>query len=499
MDDNKENIHLGDEKVKSKILKSVKWTAGNSVLNMLYGPIYKIVMALVVDPVGFAYISAFAAVNSIGSLLNKIGLGQALLVEKETDTRQFSSVFWVDVIKALLICVGIILLSPFIEMYYGLEGLGYMVAFFGISIFLSGASRVFRCYLQKELYLDSLVKIEVVQLLLDGILSITSICLLKSIFGYVIGTLVSHIISSALLVFASFRRGFRVKMCFDFSLVKKMGSYAQAVSARQILNYIVGIADELVIARLFSDKSILGYYYFAKDLIKKPQEVITAAVSRIALSAMAKFSDELKKLATLFSVMSKYLALVALPVFGGIILTADMFVPMFFGKEYTAAIFPISMFCISAAVSTISFSPASAVLYALKKPGTVLKIDMAINIGYIVALLLVPKNSVNAILFVAISEIILKALFYNVFARKNSKITLLSFLKLLKATIISVAAMMITGCFVKLVLSAFFENIVALSGVIIWGVVVHVGMMLILDKSFVKKALKTLKNQGSEV
>lgn len=488
-------MNENSSKIKGKIVKSAKWTTGNSVLNMIYGPVYKIVLALLLKPIGFAYISACAVILNLGALLTRMGYSQALLVENSPEDTSFSSVFWMDIIKSTLLCVVIFLCAPFVEFYYELDGLKEMVTVLSACVFLSGASRTFMCYLQKELRVDIIVKIEILQVLLDGGFSVFFIWKMQSVFGYVMGTLISRMVTTTLFVIFGLRQGFKFRFNIDWKTLKKLRSYAASVSARQLFDYFIQIADELIIARLFADKSVLGFYYFAKDLISKPQAVITSSVSRVALSTVAKFNDNIQMVSRLFLKMTKYLSLVAFPVFVGIVLTATEFLPLLFGSEYIGATFYVQMFCIGAMISTISLSPGSAVLYAVKKPNTLLYIDLCVNIPYILTLLFMGRNGVICILIITVSRMILSSVLTQIFTRRAIGLSYVEYCRNIFIPFIGVVAMSIIVGICKWFLSALDFEIVKLIVSIAIGVVTYSTVLIIKEKEEIIGLLRTLQNR----
>lgn len=492
-DKEKDVVCESDKKIKSKVIKSAKWTTTKSIFNMAYGPVYKIVLALIVSPLGFAYISAIKAVLNIGDLLSRIGFSQALIVENDSGKKQFSTVFWIDLLTAFLTGVGIFIAAPWVEKFYELSNLKEMITVASVCVFLTGITRTFKCYLQKNLRLDINVKIDIIDIIVDTISTVVFIILMDDITGYIYGTLVSRFVYLALYAYCAFRQGYRMGFYFDKSFLYKVRNFAGSVSFRQIFDYFARIADELLIARLFEDKSILGIYYFAKDLIAKPGQVITTAVSQVALSALAKFTDNMEKFNAIYLKISKCLAIASFSVFGGIALTAGEFVPVLFGNEYIDAIIYVQCFAITSAISTVVTSPASAVLYAKRKPGAIMWLDIFNNAIYLLLLLLLGRFGVIYVLITKMISSCASIPLTNGVTRRALDMPMSRFAGNLKSVFLAAICMIISVLGIKLLIPESLGYLTELCVAVVVGVAVFLILMWKSERKMLLELISMIK------
>lgn len=498
MDTQKDNYdeptaEVSTNSIKSKAIKSAKWTAAQSVLNMVYGPVYKILLAMIISPLGFAYISAILVVLSIGDLLNKIGFSQALIVEKDSGSKQFSTVFWIDLCSSLLVSGAIMLCSSWIDSFYELEGLKTMILLVGPCVLLSGLSRTFHCYLQKELRLDITVKIDVLKMLADTGFTMLFIVLTKSMIGYVIGTLISRFIMLVCYAWSAFRQGYRMGFYFDLQFLKKVKAFAGSVTFRQIFDYLVSKADELIIAAAFADKSVLGIYFFAKDMLAKPSQVIISAVSQVALSTLSKFADSVEKVAALYLKMSKYLVIAAFPILAGIAVTASEFLPALFGSEYSGAVVYIQCLAVSSMLSTVTFAPGSSVLYAMKKPKTVLGLDVMNNSVYLILMLLLARYGVIYILIAKVASTFFSVPMYHTVTRRSVNVSEKEYFKNVWVPVISTVLMVLCIIGLKLIVPESLGVWVELIASVCIGAAIYIIILFTKEKATVKEILSMIK------
>ncbi|MBQ4528069.1 MAG: oligosaccharide flippase family protein [Clostridia bacterium] len=491
---NSENTTSTNE-IKTKVIKSAKWTTAQSVINMVYGPLYKIVLAMVISPMGFAYISALLVVLSIGDLLNKIGFSQALIVEKDSGSRQFSTVFWIDLCSSALVSAAIMLCAPWIDSFYELEGLKTMILLVGPCVFVSGLSRTFHCYLQKELRLDITVKIDVLKMVADTVFTVVFIILTKSMIGYVMGTLLSRSLMLICYVIGAFRNGYRMGFHFDIEFIKKVKSFASSVTIRQIFDYLVSKADELIIAATFADKSVLGIYFFAKDLLAKPSQVIISAVSQVALSTLSKFADNVKKVASLYLKMSKYLAIAAFPVLAGLAVTASEFLPAFFGSEYAGAAIYIQCLAVSSMFSTITFAPGSAVLYAMKKPKTVLGLDVLNNSINLLLMLILARFGVIYLLVAKVASTFFSVPVYHTVTRRSVFVSETEYVKSVGIPILASAIMVAVVIGLKLIIPESFGIWIEFIASVAVGASIYIIILITREKNTLKELLSMVKRR----
>jgi O-antigen/teichoic acid export membrane protein len=97
----------------------------------------------------------------------------------------------------------------------------------------------------------------------------------------------------------------------------------------------------------------------AQSLTEAPHRLSTAIINQVSLPVFSKLQHDRSLLTAHFLKISKYLAVVSLPVQGGLILVAPELVPVLLSPKWEAIIVPFQLFCLEGTVilSTLTCSP----------------------------------------------------------------------------------------------------------------------------------------------
>src|SRR5699024_8625902 len=104
-------------------------------------------------------------------------------------------------------------------------------------------------------------------------------------------------------------------------------------------------------------------------------------------------------------------AIIGFPVFIGVVLTANLFVPLFFGEKWLDTIEVIQILSFAMIFQILTANIATSVLYSINRPNLVLIIDIISNALYITILFLLSSKGIFIILILYSINTILKAVF----------------------------------------------------------------------------------------
>src|SRR5699024_6305694 len=160
---------------------------------------------------------------------------------------------------------------------------------------------------------------------------------------------------------------------------------------------------------------------------------------------LSKFKNNINQLGNLYNLITKYLGVIAFPLFFGLVSTSYLFIPLLFGEEWLAS---NNFFIIIALASIPSFlinNLASSVLYTLNKPNLVFSIELIVNGIYIILLLITSRlsNNIYLILGIYVIYLIFKPVVLQYHTNKYLKLSFDKYILSLKFSFVSSIIMVI--------------------------------------------------------
>lgn len=148
--------------------------------------------------------------------------------------------------------------------------------------------------------------------------------------------------------------------CSDFAAVSRFSAFQLA---ERSVNFLGSNLDYLIIGK-FLGPAVLGPYYIAYQVVIQPTQRLGPILSRVAFPVFARVQDDPSRIGSGFLELSRFLALVALPLLVGLGVVAPSFFPIYAGDDWRTAS-QLAQFLVPVALLRVMGHPVGAVLLAL--------------------------------------------------------------------------------------------------------------------------------------
>ena len=152
----------------------------------------------------------------------------------------------------------------------------------------------------------------------------------------------------------------------DFTVAREILKFGGWITAIGIIGFLVAQGDDAVVGRVLGATS-LGFYYLAFLIATLPTSEIRLLVSRIALPAYAKMSDDINRLKEGYLRVLQMTAFVVTPAGIGLFLLAPEFTRIILGQKWQPIISPLQILAI-AGILTSFVTTGSSLFYASGRP-----------------------------------------------------------------------------------------------------------------------------------
>lgn len=480
-------------KLINKTKKSLKWTMVQTLFNSVVQPFYRIILALLLIPSEYAYISVILLIVSFAELLNNVGIGEAVIQRENVTKKDLSSLFFFNLLITIFIAGVLYFSSTLIESYYSMDNLALIVKYVTIIVLINGSTSLFKFYLHKEFFFKETSIINIIKITIEIILVTTLILLGKGILGFVLGVVISNIINGILITFIVLNKtNFRINWYFSLKNLLHFLNFGTLIAAKRILNFFSHRIDEIIIGGILTPE-ILGSYYLAKNILFQLQTLITTSFGQVLLPMFSKIKHDYVKLKHYYLKIMTIIALAGFPLFSGIIITADLFVPVIFGQEWAESIIVFKMLSLSILAILLSAGISTSLLYSVNKAGLLLKIDMIVISIYVLILMMLNNGELINILIIYTTYVFVKFIIIQYFIGSIFNIKAKYYFFLWKGTILSTIIMIISVAGFITLFDQVMNDLILLIASIILGIIIYSGVNILINRKQFFEALKIIK------
>ena len=318
--------------IKHDTISGLKWTTISTVTQTIVNIIKISVLARFLEKSDFGIMAVVTFVLGFMALFMDMGLSTAIMHKQNISQLEYASMYWINVVFSILLFLFIWMISPWVAEYYTESDLNSLIPLMGISIILSAIGQQYRTIEQKELNFKLISLVDIITSSAGLIVSVVLAIYGYGVYSLVLGSLTMYTISN-IFYFTNgiFKRGFVLH--FSYAEAKpflKIGLYQVG---GQVVNYFNRDVDILIIGKIFGSE-MLGGYSLAKQLVRRPLQLIDAVIIKVGISIFPLYQDNNKYLRRYTSRVLQLLGTANGVIYGLIAILATPLVRVIYGADY---------------------------------------------------------------------------------------------------------------------------------------------------------------------
>lgn len=327
---------------------------------------------------------------SLGMLIDtvsELGLGDQVVRFQGPDAPKFvSSVFWLQLGVAVLGALVLVVLSPWLAIWYKEADLRMACAGVAMACVANGASWVPMSLLNKRLEFKAIALRNAMATTLGGCLGLG-----LAYLGWGVKALVAMHVANALTgcAVASLSSGWRPSRSCQLHLVRPVRDVALHALGTRVVETITSRFDQLLIGSFFG-AAVLGLYALAVRFFDVIFQTLCGPVAVVLFSYLAQTHHDLVELRKRYLGILRNLALLAPAVF----LLAAMILPdmllLIFGQKWAGVAPYLRIILGAGAVLAVTFSH-TPVFSAIGQPRINFLVSSVASVVWLVSLLFLPK------------------------------------------------------------------------------------------------------------
>lgn len=450
--------------------------------------VVSIILARLLSPKEYGILALIMIFITIANVLVQSGFGTALIQKKNTDERDFSSVFFLSLFTSAMVYVVIFFLAPLLASFYRMEILTDVLRVMGIVVFPGAVISVQNAMIARSMAFRKLFVSTLIAAVISGGISI-----LMALRGFGVWALVYQQIfyyfSLMFMLFLTVR--WVPKKILDFERLKSLFGFGWKLLLASLMDTIFTNIQGLTMGKIYSDDT-LGNYNRGEQFPKLLVTNIGAAIQSVMLPVMSGFQDDKKKVKELLRNSITMSSFLVLPMMAGLFGIADNLVFVLLGEKWSGSVIFLRLMCIAYSFWPIHIANLQA-LNAIGRSDVFLKLEIVKKlIGVIVLLLGMSGGAIWMIALKAFADFL--CTFVN--AAPNRKFLNYSILEQWRDLLPTVAISLIMGAAVYFVSGMMQKGGVSLLLQIISGGVWYVVSAMLTRNASLQTLINLVRNRA---
>ena len=335
---------MNNTSISSKTIVGLSWGFLGLMLSSITQFIIGIVLARILTPDEFGIIGIASIFVSILPIFIDGGFTFALIRKKVCTEKDFSSVFYINAVTAILIYTILYLAAPFIGSLFDIPILVSILRVMGLSIVIGVIGIVPNAVLTRKLAFRTLTKIAIITQLISGSLAIFLAFKGFGLWALAIRSLVATLISKVAMIISA---TWWPKLIFDFNIVKQLFNFGSKLMFSLLLNTIFNNILHFVVAKFYNPAQ-LGLYTRADNFSKLPTEGVANTVHKVSFPVFSQLQHDTLRLKRAYRKVIINTTFISSILMFSLAASAQAFVLVTIGDKWLDSAHYLQLLCFSA-------------------------------------------------------------------------------------------------------------------------------------------------------
>lgn len=371
---------------KATIISSLVWKLFERVGTQGIAFIVQIVLARILLPEMYGTITLVTVFITLAKVFVESGLGTALVQKKDSDTKDFSSVFYLSLALSVILYALIFLSAPWIASFYKDDQLRPVLRVMGLILFFGAINSIQNAWVARHMMFKELFKRSIGALLVSGTAGIAAAYMGLGVWALVVQQLTNQ---AAITLIMWFTVKWRPTAEFSFPRVKKLFSFGSKLLLSSLIDMLYKDMRTLVIGRLYN-ASMLGYYSRGQQFPSFIFQNIDGSIQSVMLPALSSHQDDRKKIKSMTRRAVLTSSFFLFPIMIGLAVIAEPMVRLILTDKWMPSVPFLQVFCFTYVFYPINTANLQAI-NAIGRSDIFLKLQIIKKvIGVVILIISVP-------------------------------------------------------------------------------------------------------------
>lgn len=313
-----------------RIKKGVFWSAVDKIAYSAGQLCLNLIIARLILPEQYALVAMISIFMAIGQTFVDSGFGQAIIHKQDRNDVDLSTMFYFNILVALLMYGIIFLCSPLIADFYNNKIFIPLTRIVALNLIISSLSIVQRTILTIKVDFRTQAIISIISIITSGAITIWMAYVGYGVWAMVAQILIVHGVSCFLL-WISVR--WHPILKFSKQSFHSLFSYGSKLLASRLLNTICQNIYTLAIGKVYTPVQV-GYFNNANQLSLYSSCYLTDVINRTLFPIMCEMQGDKEKVLSFFYKSIRLSTYIIFPIMIGMIVLAKPFVLTILNQQW---------------------------------------------------------------------------------------------------------------------------------------------------------------------
>lgn len=404
---------MEEHKNNSRIISSLFWKMMESGGTQAIQFLVQIILARLLLPKEYGLIALVNVFILLANVFIQSGLNSALIQKKDVDEDDYSSVFVVSLIMAVLLYLVLFFIAPLISNFYRNKDLILMLRVLSIILIPGAINSIQNAYIARNMMFSKLFFSSLWAIVISGLIGVYTAFIGWGVWALVSQQIVNQFVITIIL-WSSIK--WRPKLVFSIKKMKVLLSYGWKLLASSLLNTLYTDFRTIIIGRIFSP-DMLGYYNRGRQFPQILVANINGSIQSVMLPALSINQDDKVKVKSIMRKAVMTSSFFLFPMMIGLAILAEPIVIIVLTEKWLPAVPFLQIYCVIFALRPIHTANVQAI-NALGRSDIFLKIEIIRSVIGIAVLFITIPFGIYAIAFGELISAIISTILYS-YPNKN--------------------------------------------------------------------------------
>lgn len=309
-----------------------------------------VVLARLLTPADFGLIAMVIAVTNFVMMFKDMGLSIATVQRAEINHAQISTLFWINTAIGFGLTLLVAALAPAIAWFYREPRLLAVTLVLATAFIFSGLTIQHQALLRRHMYFVALATVEVTAILIGVVTAVVAAYYGAGYWSLVLMQLAT---AGAIATGVWVASGWRPGWPRWHSGVRSMLSFGKNVTSFHVINYFARNSDKILLGRFYGS-GVLGLYSKAYGLLMLPISQLTAPLTSVAVPALSRVQDDLRKYTSYYTKLILLLSFVSMPLTVLMAACSRSIIHLLLGEQWLGAVSVFKILAITAFIQPVA-------------------------------------------------------------------------------------------------------------------------------------------------
>lgn len=319
--------------------------------------VVSIILARLLEPKAYGTLALIYVFTSILDVFINSGLGTALIQKKDADNIDFSTVFYFNILIAIVSYILIFIGAPFIANFYKEVAMTPYIRVLSLTLLLSGIKNVQYAYISRNLMFKVFFFATLTGTLFSAIVGIAMAYKGFGVWALIAQRISTQVVSTAIMWGIIH---WTPRLVFSWERLKGLYRYGWKLLASALLNTIYMRMHSLIIGKMYSAED-LAYFHRGENFPIMLASNLNNAIDSVLFPAMSQVQDNLTRLKDMTRSAIKLATYIIMPSMACLAVCSEPLVRLILTDKWLPCLPFLRLYCISLAFYPIHTANLNAI------------------------------------------------------------------------------------------------------------------------------------------